>query len=55
VALVGFLASIPGALMVKPWSWGTFIVDGLLISGAAVLFWSTLGKKLLGKWLPDKT
>jgi len=54
VALVGFVASIPGTLAVTPWSWGTFIINGLLISGTAVLFWGTVGKLLLGKFLPDK-
>ena len=48
-AALGVLAAIPASLATEPWSWGKFFADALLISGPAVLFWTTLGKTLLPK------
>lgn len=56
-AALGVLAAIPASLATEPWSWGKFFADALLISGPAVLFWTTLGKTLLPKVfgaLPEK-
>jgi len=47
--LLGFLGTIPEALATEPWSWKTFIWSGLATSGEAMLFWKTLGQKLLPK------
>jgi hypothetical protein len=49
VAGVGFLASIPVALAAKELTWGHFVVQGLVLSGEAVLFYSTVLKHLLPK------
>lgn len=56
-AAIGVVAALPAALAANPWSWSKFAVDALLISGPAVLFWTTLGKLLLPKVfgaLPEK-
>jgi len=47
--LLGFLGTIPEALAAEPWSWKTFLWSGLATSGEAMLFWKTLGQKLLPK------
>jgi hypothetical protein len=47
--LLGFLGTIPEALAVEPWNWKTFLYSGLATSGEAILFWKTLGQKVLPK------
>lgn len=47
--LLGFLGTIPEALAVEPWNWKTFLYSGLATSGEAMLFWKTLGQKVLPK------
>jgi len=47
--LLGFLGTIPEALATEPWNWKVFLWSGLATSGEAMLFWKTLGQKLLPK------
>lgn len=47
--LLGFLGTIPEALAMEPWNWKTFLWSGLATSGTAMVFWKTLGQKLLPK------
>lgn len=57
-AALGVLAAIPAALSTSPFDIWKFLLDALLISGPAVLFWTTLGKTVLPKLfgeLPAKT
>lgn len=51
--LLGFLGTIPEALAVEPWNWKVFLLSGLATSGEAILFWKTLGQKLLPKVFGD--
>lgn len=47
--LLGFLGTVPEALAAEPWSWKVFFWSGLATSGEAMLFWKTLGQKILPK------
>jgi len=47
--LLGFAGTIPEALATEPWNWKTFVWSGLATSGEAMLFWKTLGQKVLPK------
>lgn len=47
--LCGYVGTIPEALSSDVFSWGQFFWAGLLTSGEAMLFWQTLGKKVLPK------
>lgn len=48
-ALVGMLGALVPHLLAPTWSWGDFVLDGLLLGSTAALFWSTLGKLVLPK------
>jgi len=48
-ALLGVLAAVPAALGQANFVWYKFATDVLLISGPAVLFWTTVGKHVLPK------
>jgi hypothetical protein len=45
----GYLGSIPAALAGPDWNWWAFMIEGLLTSSEAMLFWQTLGKHALPK------
>jgi hypothetical protein len=53
VAALGFVSSLIIELGNPVFSWRTFLLGGLFTSGAAVLFWSTLGKIVLPKVFGD--
>lgn len=46
-ALVAFLAAIPTTLAATPWSWSTFLWQGLITGAEAMAFWSVLFKFVL--------
>jgi hypothetical protein len=47
--LLGYIGSIPGALMAAKFSWLSFVWNGLLASAEAMLLWQLIGKKVLPK------
>jgi len=56
-ALVGFVATLPAHLTAPTFSWGAFVLDGLITGGEAGLFWSTLGRQMLPRLfgeIPEK-
>ena len=53
VAGVAFLAAIPASLTVEPWSWTTFIWQGLLTGAQAMALWSIVLKHVLKRFLPE--
>lgn len=53
VAGVAFLGAIPAALTADPWSWKTFLWQGLLTGAQAMAFWSIALKHLLKRFLPE--
>ena len=52
--LVAYLATIPEALAVSPWSWWTFLWSGLATTGESMVFWALIGKKVLPKVFGDQ-
>jgi hypothetical protein len=52
-ALFGLLGSLPASLTASPFSWQAFVINALLTSGEAILFYQVLGKKLLPKVMGD--
>lgn len=44
--LLGFVGSIPEALMMDPFKWSTFIWSGLITSAEAMLMWQMVFKRL---------
>ena len=50
---VAFLAALPVALAASPWSWMTFVWQGLITGAEAMAFWSLFGKHLLARFLPS--
>lgn len=51
---IAFLGALPVALVAEPWSWKTFIWQGLVTGAEAMAFWSLLVKFVLARTLPDK-
>jgi hypothetical protein len=47
--LLGYIASIPEALVAEPFGWWTFMWSGLATSAEAMLLWQMMGKRLLPK------
>jgi hypothetical protein len=46
---VAFLAAIPQSLTVTPWSWKTFVWQGLITGAEAMMFWSAVVKFVTGE------
>jgi len=46
---VAFLAAIPQNLTVTPWSWKTFVWQGLITGAEAMSFWSVVVKFVTGE------
>jgi hypothetical protein len=44
---VAFLATIPFALTVEPWSWKTFVWEGLITGAGAMAWWSMVISNVL--------
>jgi len=51
--VIAFLGTIPAQLMAANFSWGTFIWDGLVASGEAMLLWQAVLKHLPWFKVPD--
>lgn len=48
-ALVAFLATIPEALAMEPFTWTAFLMSGIATTGEAMAVWHLAGKKMLPK------
>ena len=51
--LGGFLATLPAALIVAPFSWPDFIMNSLISSGEAMVFWQVVLKKIPWFRIPE--
>lgn len=47
--LFGYIGTLPEMLAAESFNWVNFIWAGLITSGQAMLFWQTVGKKVLPK------
>lgn len=46
---VALLAALPMALMIEPWTWKAFLLQGFVTSAEAIAWWSLLLKFILGE------
>lgn len=44
--LLGFVATLPAALLAEQFSWGRFVWESLVTSAEAMLFWQMIWKRL---------